>query len=40
VADEGKLFRFTLRHSIVLVTIVGLLVLFFAYWFPALVPQG
>ena len=40
VSDEGKLFRFTLRHSIVLVTIVGLLVLFWAYWFPALVVQG
>jgi lactate permease len=40
VADEGKLFRFTLRHSIVLVTIVGLLVVLYAYWFPALVSQG
>ena len=39
VADEGRLFRFTLRHSLVLVTVVGVLVLFYAYWFPALVPQ-
>lgn len=39
ISDEGKLFRFMLRHSIVLVTVVGLLVLFYAYWFPALVPR-
>jgi L-lactate transport len=37
--DESKLFRFTLRHSIVLVTIVGLLALMYAYWVPTLVPQ-
>ena len=29
-----------LRHSIVLVTVVGLLTLIYAYWFPALIPQG
>ena len=39
VSDEGKLFRFTLRHSLVLVTVVGLLVLSYTYWFPALVPR-
>lgn len=38
-ADEGKMFRFTLRHSIVLVTVIGLLVLLYAYWFPAVVPR-
>ena len=38
-SDEGRLFRFTLRHSLVLVTIVGLLALMYAYWLPALVPQ-
>jgi lactate permease len=38
-SDEGKLFRFTLRHSLVLVTIVGLLSLMYAYWLPELVPQ-
>jgi L-lactate permease len=37
--DEGKLFRFTLRHSIVLVTMVGVLVLLYAYAFPRLIPQ-
>ena len=40
VSDEGKLFRVMLRHSIVLVTLVGLLALIYAYLFPALVPQG
>ena len=38
-SDEGKLFRFTLRHSIVLVTVIGLLSLMYAYWAPELVPQ-
>jgi L-lactate transport len=37
-SDEGKLFRFTLRHSLVLVTVIGVLTLLYAYWFPALVP--
>jgi L-lactate transport len=40
VSDEGKLFRAMLRHSIVLVTVVGVLALLYAYWFPALSPQG
>jgi len=38
-SDEGRLFRFTLRHSIVLVTVIGLLALMYAYWMPGLVPQ-
>jgi lactate permease len=38
-SDEGKLFRYTLRHSIVLITLVGLLVLVFAYVAPGLVPS-
>ena len=38
-ADEGRLFRFTLRHSIVLVSVIGIIALLYAYWFPALVPQ-
>ena len=37
-SDEGKLFRYTLRHSLVLITFVGLLVLLFAYVVPGLVP--
>lgn len=33
-ADEGKLFRFTLRHSIFLAIMIGLLTLFYAYVVP------
>jgi L-lactate permease len=32
-ADEAKLFRFTLRHSLLLVAIVGLIALAYAYLF-------
>jgi lactate permease len=38
-SDEGKLFRFTLRHSMILVTVIGLITLMYAYWFPSLVPS-
>jgi lactate permease len=31
VADQSKLFRFTLRHSIFLAAIVGIEVMFYAY---------
>lgn len=31
-ADEAKLFRFTLRHSIFLASLIGLLTVFYAYW--------
>jgi lactate permease len=33
-ADEARLFRFTLRHSILLATIIGLVVLFYSYVAP------
>jgi lactate permease len=33
-SDEARLFRFTLRHSVLLATIVGLIVTFFAYIAP------
>ncbi len=33
-ADEGRLFRFTLKHSILLVSLMGLLTLFYAYVMP------
>jgi lactate permease len=36
--DEAKLFRFTLRHSILLATLVGLVVLLYAYVVPQWVP--
>jgi len=36
--DEGKLFRFTLRHSIFLACVVGIVAMLFAYVFPGMVP--
>jgi L-lactate transport len=37
-ADEAKLFRFTLRHSIVLASVIGLITVFYAYVMPQWVP--
>ena len=37
-ADEAKLFRFTLRHSIVLASAIGLVVVFYAYVVPQWAP--
>jgi lactate permease len=36
--DESKLFRFTLRHSVLLASIIGLIVLAYAYVVPAWAP--
>jgi L-lactate transport len=36
--DESKLFRFTLRHSILLASVIGLIVVFYAYVAPSFVP--
>ncbi|MCL4403025.1 MAG: lactate permease LctP family transporter, partial [Acidobacteria bacterium] len=36
--DEAKLFRFTLRHSVFLATVIGLIVTFYAYVAPQLAP--
>jgi lactate permease len=36
--DEAKLFRFTLRHSLFLASLIGLIVLFYAYVAPGLQP--
>ncbi len=36
--DEAKLFRFTIKHSIFLAILVGLMALFFAYVVPGAVP--
>jgi L-lactate transport len=33
-AEEGKLFRFTFRHSILLASVIGLIVVFYAYVMP------
>ena len=32
--DEARLFRFTMKHSIFLATIIGLVVVFYAYVMP------
>jgi lactate permease len=37
-SDEPKLFRVMLRHSLILIAVVGLLALFFAYLAPGLIP--
>jgi L-lactate permease len=37
-ADEGRLFRFTLRHSVLLASVTGLIVLFYAYAAPGWAP--
>jgi L-lactate transport len=36
--DEAKLFRFTMRHSIFLASVIGLIVVFYAYVAPSLAP--
>jgi L-lactate transport len=36
--EEAKLFRFTLRHSLLLASLIGLIVLFYAYVAPGLQP--
>lgn len=38
-SDEGRLFRFTLWHSVLLAAIVGLICLVYAYVAPGLMPQ-
>jgi lactate permease len=37
-ADESKLFRFTIKHSILLMLVMGILSMLFAYVFPSYVP--
>jgi lactate permease len=36
--DEGRLFRFTLKHSVFLASVIGLLVMVYAYVIPAWAP--
>jgi lactate permease len=36
--DESRLFRFTLKHSVLLASMIGLVVLFYAYVMPGWVP--
>ena len=37
-ADEGRLFRFTIKHSVFLMAVMGILSMLFAYVFSAYVP--
>ena len=39
-SDESRLFRFTLRHSVLLALVIGLVVLFYAYAMPGWAPQA
>ncbi len=38
-ADESRLFRFTIKHSVLLMVVMGLVSMLFAYVFPGLVPS-
>jgi lactate permease len=38
--DESRLFRFTLKHSVLLASLIGVLVLFYAYVMPGWVPAS
>ena len=39
-ADEARLFRFTIKHSVLLMMVMGLISLMFAYVFPGSVPTA
>jgi len=39
-ADESRLFRFTIKHSVLLMAVMGLISLLFAYVFPGAVPTA
>jgi lactate permease len=39
-ADESRLFRFTIKHSVLLMAAMGLIALMFAYVFPGAVPSS
>jgi lactate permease len=39
-ADESRLFWFTIKHSVLLMTVMGLIALLFAYVMPGLVPMA
>jgi lactate permease len=36
--DESRLFRFTIRHSVLLMVVMGIVSMIFAYALPSLVP--
>ena len=39
-ADESRLFRFTFKHSVLLMIVMGLISMMFAYVFPGAVPAA
>ena len=38
LADEGKLFRFTVKHSMFLAAVIGVIAMMYAYVFPGFIP--
>ena len=39
-ADESRLFRFTFKHSVLLMSVMGIIALLFAYVLPGFVPAA
>jgi lactate permease len=39
-ADESRLFRFTIKHSVLLMVAMGIISMMFAYVFPGAVPPA
>ena len=37
--DAGRLFRFTIKHSVLLMMVMGVISMLFAYVFPGAVPS-
>jgi lactate permease len=37
-ADESRLFRFTIRHSVFLMIVMGVISMMYAYVFPGAIP--
>jgi lactate permease len=40
VGQEGSIFRFVFWHSVALASIVGVIVMLYAYVFPQFIPNG
>src|SRR5262249_23760223 len=38
--DEGRLFRFTIKHSVMLMIVMAIVSMCYAYLFPGAVPRG
>jgi len=38
--NESRLFRFTFKHSVFLMIVMGIISMLYAYVFPGLIPQG